>query len=1122
MTASSLPFSVEELASIASIDLPAHVCEVRSRYLQRTWVSRAPQRSSCEVIDHRVSTKSGRLTSVDVRLPDAVIIRIATAAVSTPDTHALLEASDWMISDHCLRPVGKTRWRKTIPADASLDATLRSTIKSSWRDGIKFVVQSDDLREDGLRLPQSGALHAIAAHWSVKRTPALVIMPTGTGKTDTMIAAMFMHSPRRTLVLVPSDVLRSQVSSKFQTLGILRSAGVLADGALNPIVGVPLTSDAFTEGTDDLKACNVVVSTVAMIDQTSEQVLAELSQLFDVVFVDEVHHAPARSWRRILDNFPDCRMIGFSATPFREDAQRIPGSIIYNFPLRRAQELGYFRRLTLKLIDEPDLAKSHLVIAQAAVAQLHQDDHEGFRHVILARTSTKKHADQLLAEIYAPNFPELNPIALHSTTPQRSAILENIRNGFHRIIICVDMFGEGFDMPSLKIAALHAIHKSLAITLQFTGRFTRSAASVGDATIVANIANEHLTPAVEELYAESADWQDLLPRLSEMAIGNEQKAAEFESSAKPQDLPESSLFDLFSLRPSLSAIIFRASSFSATSVAKALPKNTHLHAQWISADNDLVICVTKSSRNIAWASTKDACDEIWELWLIAFSQDRGLLYINASSRSSLLVEFAKRITEQSASLIRGEGMFRALGKMKRLRLFNVGLYGRGRLRFRMFTGPDVAEQITSANQANNAKSNLFGSGYEDGVHKTIGVSHKGRVWSLDATNVPAWREWCDQVAEKITDQSIKTNDFLKHTLNPKAVTSLPDKEILAVLEPDDWLLEHGIAAQIAVSTTVLAPVRDLFISAFERRGDALIVKIAHEDQEVVELQLNWGPKEEEQRFLVLNGPNTVLVDGNATPWSDYLLDHPFTVLFMDGSELQGGVHLQRSDGDAILFDAAHAEAFDWADAPIGVESKWKGGNRRPDSIQGRWIDKLLKGKSEIIFDDDDANECADIVEITWNDLDIVCNLYHCKYSHGDAPGRRVSDVQEVCAQATRSAKWATSPESLIAHLQLREAPERRAGRPTRFERGSLSDLSKLKRLASKRRFCLRIYVIQPGLLVEQIDRNISLVLGASDNFIHELTGYPLTVVGSRRSDQPPGPAGGNDVPPSLEITQHGL
>jgi superfamily II DNA or RNA helicase len=1095
MTAKSLPFSVDDLASVSAIELPPHLTEKKTGHIQITWASRLAVRSSCEIIQHRVNSKDEQLKSVDVRLPDGAVVRIAMSAITTPATHALLEASDWMISNHCLVPVGKTRWRQLIPSDATLDAGIRANVKDSWGDGIQFGIHTAERKGEGLRLPQSGALHAIAAHWSIKRTPALVIMPTGTGKTDTMIAAMVMRAPRRTLVLVPSDVLRLQLSEKFQTLGVLRVARVLSERSLNPVVGIPLSSDVFSEGIDDLKLCNVVVSTVAMIDRTPEHVLAELSRLFDVVFVDEVHHAPARSWRRILDNLQDCSLVGFSATPFREDAKRIPGTIIYNFPLRLAQKLGYFRRLSLKLIDEPDLVKSHLIIAQAAVAQLREDDESGFRHVILARTSTKTHAEKLLSEVYGPNFNDLNPVAIHSTTPGKNNILENIRKGYHRIIICVDMFGEGFDMPSLKIAALHAIHKSLAITLQFTGRFTRSAISVGEATIVANLANEQLSPAVEELYAESADWQELLPRLSEMAIGNELKAAEFESTAKVQDLPESSLFELFSLRPSLSAVFFRASSFAATAVAKALPKDAYLHAQWVSEQNDLVICITRSRRDISWASSKGASDEIGELWLIAFDPDKELLYVNVSSRSSLQAEFAKRITNHSAKLIRGENMFRALGKMKRLTLYNVGLYGRGRLRFRMFTGRDVAEQITLANQANNAKSNLFGSGYEEGVRKTIGVSHKGRAWSLDATNIPAWREWCDLVASQITDDKIKTNDFLKHTLSPKVVKALPNLEILAVMEPDAWLSDHGISAQVAVTETQMASCRDLYVSAFERRREALVVRLAHDESTAVELQLNWGPTEEEQRFAILSGPQSILVDGSAIPWSDYLLDNPFTVLFIDGSELQGGVHLQRADGEAILFDTAHAQAFRWGDTPFHVESKWKAGARRENSIQGRWIERLLEEKSDIIFDDDDANECADIVEISSNEFEIVCRLYHCKYSTGNMPGLRVEDVQVVCAQATRSAKWADSPDSLFAHLQLREAPERRGGRPTRFERGSLRQLSALKRLAPKRRFSLHIYVVQPGLSINRIDRNISLVLGASDNFIHELTGYPLMVIG---------------------------
>ena len=50
------------------------------------------------------------------------------------------------------------------------------------------------------------------------------------------------------------------------------------------------------------------------------------------------------------------------------------------------------------------------------------------------------------------------------------------------IAVCVDMLGEGFDLPELKIAAFHDIRKILAVTLQLAGRFMRARPALGAAT----------------------------------------------------------------------------------------------------------------------------------------------------------------------------------------------------------------------------------------------------------------------------------------------------------------------------------------------------------------------------------------------------------------------------------------------------------------------------------------------------------------------------------------------------------------------------------------------------------------------------------------------------------------
>ena len=76
--------------------------------------------------------------------------------------------------------------------------------------------------------------------------PITVVMPTGTGKTETMLAAC-CHTPGRTLVIVPSDALRVQIANKFATLGVLPAVGAVTGEFRSPVVLV-LRSALATKG----------------------------------------------------------------------------------------------------------------------------------------------------------------------------------------------------------------------------------------------------------------------------------------------------------------------------------------------------------------------------------------------------------------------------------------------------------------------------------------------------------------------------------------------------------------------------------------------------------------------------------------------------------------------------------------------------------------------------------------------------------------------------------------------------------------------------------------------------------------------------------------------------------
>lgn len=65
-----------------------------------------------------------------------------------------------------------------------------------------------------------------------------MVLPTGTGKTETMLAALIYRRLPRVLVMVPSDALRGQISAKFLTLGVLPLASVVPQEIAKPRVAV--------------------------------------------------------------------------------------------------------------------------------------------------------------------------------------------------------------------------------------------------------------------------------------------------------------------------------------------------------------------------------------------------------------------------------------------------------------------------------------------------------------------------------------------------------------------------------------------------------------------------------------------------------------------------------------------------------------------------------------------------------------------------------------------------------------------------------------------------------------------------------------------------------------------
>ncbi len=66
-------------------------------------------------------------------------------------------------------------------------------INKSWDNAFTFKQEDKKENQIGLRHPQLGAIHRSLSHWSYSEEIATIVMPTGTGKTETMLSLLVLN-----------------------------------------------------------------------------------------------------------------------------------------------------------------------------------------------------------------------------------------------------------------------------------------------------------------------------------------------------------------------------------------------------------------------------------------------------------------------------------------------------------------------------------------------------------------------------------------------------------------------------------------------------------------------------------------------------------------------------------------------------------------------------------------------------------------------------------------------------------------------------------------------------------------------------------------------------------------
>lgn len=1002
-----------------------------------------------------------------------------------------------------------TKWLK----HPMLENYTTDEIIYSWNNDFNFIEEDLSKNQLGLREPQIAALYSILSHIKISDEIGTVVMPTGTGKTETMLATLIANKCKKVLITVPSEALKNQIFNKLYSLGLLKHFGIVGTNSKYPKVGI--INENF-RNTDEIKEflneCNVVITTMGVLTKNSNSILEEYSNALSHLFIDEAHHTEAESWSRVRKSFSNNKILQFTATPFRNDRKKLEGKIIFNFSLKKAQEQGYFKPIKFLPIREYDFKKADRLIAEKAVEQLRSDLENGLDHILMARCETRPRAEEIF-EIYK-NYIDLNPVVVYSGIVGKKETLTRIIDGEHKIIVAVNMLGEGFDLPQLKIAAFHDIRKSLPITLQFAGRFTRtSGANLGDATFVANLADATVSEELSELYAQDSDWNLLLSKLSSDEIANEINFDDFINGFQQM---ENSKIPFQNIRFAMSTVVFKNNfdpsneeldiedTYDLKNFVNGIQNYEDLEYKFsdYNPESKTVVIITANKSELEWVNYKDVFGLDWKLTVLFYDIETNLLFIHSSDKSSLYEKLANSVLKGNAVLIHQLKVFRTFYDIKRVSLQNVGLkeFLNRKIRFTMRVGTDIEEALSISEQQGGQKAFVFGSGYEEGDKITLGCSYKGRIWSYLKGDLREFINWCGKIGQKLINEDIDPNQILRDTLIPEIISEIPnihpthidwdehvydysESKITIIVDSREYNLSNcslnivnpssngEIFFKIVTPFNTINFQKELFIHSVGESSypDFRIKKLSIND-----VKIRIGTKELD---IV-----------------EYFKNNIPLVWFADGSALQGNYYIVLKQ---LIrpYPANNLIGWKWDGIDLSKESQ----HVNPlivNSIQYKVIQELKNGDFDIIYDDDYSGEIADIITIKEVADQINVQFYHLKFAKDGLLNTRVDNFYEVCGQAQKSIHWKHKKgREFFEHLLRREIKIRNGDERSRLEKGTKLELERLLTIAKNSKpMSFEVFIVQPSLSKNNTSESILTLLGVTENYLKEVADINLKVI----------------------------
>ena len=334
-----------------------------------------------------------------------------------------------------------------------------------------------------LRDYQQTGVDLIRGEFVKKIRSTLFVLATGGGKT-----VIFCHVAQQTAARNKNVlILVHRVELLRQTSKALSKSNV-EHGLINP------------KYTPNLTAPVQVASVQTLIKRLSQMTPP------DLIIIDEAHHATAGSWRKVVDYFPNARILGVTATPIRGDRKGLDElfeSIVVGPQTPDLIELGFLVKPIIyappKQIDFSEVkvvrgdydSKQITEIMDRPTITGSAVEHyskicPGVPCVVFCVSVS--HAEHVAEDFRQKGFSAYS-VDGSMDDDQRSRILSGLGDGTIQIVTSCDLISEGTDIPAIECAILLRPTQSTGLYIQQVGRALRLSEGKTRAVILDHVGN---------------------------------------------------------------------------------------------------------------------------------------------------------------------------------------------------------------------------------------------------------------------------------------------------------------------------------------------------------------------------------------------------------------------------------------------------------------------------------------------------------------------------------------------------------------------------------------------------------------------------------------------------------